>query len=159
MKKLQRPLGNAHFLHVAILTRLRFVDLFDLPNKRERFFRALSALRKCSGLLKCCKCKVVVTAIFIIGSTTLGMTPNPILQNVVPDISSTGFRQRRVGSHEICIFDIRVSTSIHRSHLRRKVEGRTRECFKNGIRSSEVIAQGLKPLGILALIGTTKVVP
>jgi hypothetical protein len=39
------------------------------------------------------------------------------------------------------------------------VEGRTRECFKNGIRSSEVIAQGLKPLGILALIGTTKVVP
>ena len=43
-EKLKGLLGNSQFLHVAILTRLRLVNILDLPNKRDRFFRALSVL-------------------------------------------------------------------------------------------------------------------
>ena len=66
MKKLHGPLGNPNLLHVAILTGLRLINIFDLPNQRERLLRTLSVLGKFSGLRVCCKGKVVVSAFFTI---------------------------------------------------------------------------------------------
>jgi hypothetical protein len=73
---------------VAILTSLRFIDIFDLPNKSERFLCTQSALKKCLRLLVRRKGKIVVAAFFFIRCATLRMAPDPILQNVVPDKSS-----------------------------------------------------------------------
>jgi hypothetical protein len=79
---------------MTIFTRLRFIEILDLPNKSERLLCALSALRECSCLSVCCEGKVIVTALLRIRSATLGVAPHSILQNVIPDVSSTGLRQR-----------------------------------------------------------------
>src|SRR4051812_28357243 len=64
-KKVHRPLGDTLFFDVAILTRLRLVDIFVLSNKRKRFLRALCALGESCRLVVCCKGVVIVVAILV----------------------------------------------------------------------------------------------
>ncbi len=89
-KKLYWPLGDTLLFHVTVLTWVRLIDVFDLPNEREWLLRAISALGECGSLSICRKSKVVIAAILFLRSATLWMAPNPILKDIVPDISSSG---------------------------------------------------------------------
>jgi hypothetical protein len=76
---------------VTIAIRVRLVDVFDLPDKRQRLFRALGADGKCRSFGVGCKGEIVVVAILKIIRSTLGMAPDSILQNVIPDVTTPSF--------------------------------------------------------------------
>jgi len=38
----------------------------------------------------------------------LGMTPDSVLQNIVPDVTASGLRECRIGAHEIRVHHVRV---------------------------------------------------
>jgi hypothetical protein len=79
---------------MAVITGLWFVDILRLEDQGKWLLSSGSNLGELSGLGVRCKREVIIAAFLLVRSATLRMTPDSILKNVIPDVPSTGFRER-----------------------------------------------------------------
>ena len=79
---------------MAILAGIIFRDVFKLSNERERCFGAFCALGKRKRLGVGREGVVIVTAVFEVARAALGVAPNAVLQNIIPNIPTASLCQR-----------------------------------------------------------------
>jgi hypothetical protein len=98
---------------VNIPAGLRLGDVFILANERKWLFSTFGALGEHERLRVRREGVVVVAALLKVRSTALGVAPDTVLQNVVPHITTSGFRERRVGAYKSRVYCIRVRRRVH----------------------------------------------
>jgi hypothetical protein len=108
-KELHRPLGDALFLNVKILARIRLRYVFTLSNQGKWRFGSFGSFgkRKCLGVGR--ERIIIVTAVLLVGRTTLWVAPNAIFQDIVPHKAAAHLGKGRVRAHEAWVHRIRVS--------------------------------------------------
>ena len=91
MQEFDGPFCDARILHMAVLTGHWFVDILRLEDQGKWLLSSESNLRERSGFGIGREGKIVVTAIVFVGCTSLGMAPDAIFQNIIPDVAPASF--------------------------------------------------------------------
>jgi len=108
-EELRGPLGDALFLNVKILARIRLGYVLTLSNQGKRCFGSFGFFGKCKCLDIGRERIIIVIAVLKVWRTTLWVAPNAIFQNIVSHKAAAHLGQRRVRAHESWVHRIRVS--------------------------------------------------
>ena len=107
-KELRGPLGDALFLDVKILARIRLRYVLTLSNQGKRRLGSFGSFGKCECLGVGRERIIIVIAVLKVGRTTLWVAPNAVFQNIVPHKAPAHLGKSRVRAHETWVHCIRV---------------------------------------------------
>ncbi len=108
-EELRGPLGDAFFLNVKILARIRLRYVLTLSNQSKRCFGSFGTFGKCKCLGVGRERIIIVIAVLKVGRTTLWVAPDAIFQNIVPHEAAAQLGKRRVRAHESWVHRVRIS--------------------------------------------------
>ncbi len=101
MEELHGPLGHSLLPNMPVLTGLGLVDVLALQDQGERLRGTRVALRVVKRLFVRSERVEVVAAVFDIRRSPLRMTPNPVLEDCVPNVPAASEDRSRKRSNAI----------------------------------------------------------
>ena len=91
---------------------LGLVYVLTLYNQGKRLLRPRGVLETVNCIGICCKSIIVIIAVLMVLGSAFWVAPYAILQNIIPDITTSRTRNGRITSNFVRIYGVRVF--IHR---------------------------------------------